>query len=198
MVEELGALSHEELFDRQIETWRRRGCPEDKLMTLKTKRHRVLRRASSLLSSPRRLPFLPVFSRKVVKVYEQMQWVRLGDRIGHNRLDLSLAGDRVESPEKVYYIFDVDLGLAEPTISSVVEQEIKKSGRLGLTIVEMISVAIQTDVWVNGILVAIGSRYQTLSFPCLKLSDGWPTLTWLSSFKKDLPYHIASASRVKC
>jgi len=167
----------EKLFDSQIKKMIDRGCPLEIVNMLREQRDRVLQKVSEITIGKKHIPFLPVIPRTFLSIYTQMQMVRNGDKIGYTYLKPSEITDVVETPADPYYIFDVEDGEAMLGKSPQnAEKTIKQQNRRGLTEVEVIALAIHTDV--RHCVDALGSRCGSGGVPFLWLDGDLPELDW--------------------
>ena len=171
----------EKLFDSQIKKMIDRGCPLEIVNMLREQRDRVLQKVSEITIGKKHIPFLPVIPRTFLSIYTQMQMVRNGDKIGYTYLKPSEITDVVETPADPYYIFDVEDGEAMLGKSPQnAEKTIKQQNRRGLTEVEVIALAIHTDVLSRHHVDALGSRCGSAGVPTLWLHDAEPRLDWVN------------------
>jgi len=171
----------EKLFDTQIQTLKDRGCPPVIIDMLREQRDQVLQKASEITIDQKHIPFLPVIPRIYLSIYSQMQMVRNNDKVGYTYLKPSEITDVVETPQDPYYIFDVEDGEAMlGKAPKDAEKAIKQQSWRGLTEVEVIALAIHTDVLSRHYVDAVGSRYRSDRVPDLWLYDGEPGLDWFS------------------
>jgi len=169
----------EKLFDTQIKILKDRGCPAVIIDMLQEQRDDVLQKASEIPIGKKHIAFLPVIPRTFLSIYTQMQMVRNGDKIGYTYLKPSEITDVVETPADPYYIFDVEDGEAMLGKSPQnAEKTIKQQNRRGLTTVEVIALAIHTDV--RHCVDALGSRCGSAGVPTLWLHDAEPRLDWVN------------------
>ena len=169
----------EKLFDTQIQTLKDRGCPAVIIDMLQEQRDDVLQKASEIPIGKKHIAFLPVIPRTFLSIYTQMQMVRNGDKIGYTYLKPSEITDVVETPADPYYIFDVEDGEAMLGKSPQnAEKTIKQQNWRGLTEVEVIALAIHTDV--RHCVDALGSRCGSAGVPTLWLHDAEPRLDWVN------------------
>jgi len=170
----------EKLFDTQIKILKDRGCPAAVIIDmLQEQRDDVLQKASEIPIGKKHIAFLPVIPRTFLSIYTQMQMVRNGDKIGYTCLKPSEITDVVETPADPYYIFDVEDGEAMLGKSPQnAEKTIKQQNWRGLTEVEVIALAIHTDV--RHCVDALGSRCGSAGVPTLWLHDAEPRLDWVN------------------
>ena len=170
----------EKLFDTQIKILKDRGCPAAVIIDmLQEQRDDVLQKASEIPIGKKHIAFLPVIPRTFLSIYTQMQMVRNGDKIGYTYLKPSEITDVVETPADPYYIFDVEDGEAMLGKSPQnAEKTIKQQNWRGLTEVEVIALAIHTDVLSRHHVDALGSRYGSDGVPSLWLDGDGPRLGW--------------------
>jgi hypothetical protein len=174
----------EKLFDKQIQTLKDRGCPPVILEMLTEQRSQVIEKASKMAFEKGRIPFLAVIPRIYLTIYSQMAMVRNKDKVGYTYLDAKEITDVVKTPDKPYYIFDVEDGEAMlGKAPQDAEKLINKQGRRCVTEVEVIALGIQTDVLSRHFVDATGSRYGSSDgMPGLWLLEGEPELGWYYLF----------------
>jgi len=139
--------SIEILFDSQITTLRDRGTPEQIVESLAKQRDQVISKASEMTFRDGHIPILPVIPLTCQSPDDLMSAVRHNGTVGYTRLNPTDIIDKVETPDKPYYIYDVEDGEStrgkDPEdIEDIFESEL----RLPLTVVEAIALAKHTDV----------------------------------------------------
>lgn len=158
------------LFDQQIATLSRRGCPRRVIEKLLFEKNNVVIASGS---SESYIPFIPVIPQRYLTVYSQMDMLRNDGARGQTRLNLSDFEDLGITPEEPYYIYGVDKGDTNTilrTDSSIneIEREIERSiinqGRCPLTIVEAISVALHTDILQYFLVRPLASKFGTFLY----------------------------------
>ncbi|MDA2936357.1 DUF5701 family protein [Patescibacteria group bacterium AH-259-L05] len=168
-----------DLFKAQLQTLKDRGCPEAIVSMFENQKSDVLAKAIEMTFGEENTPFLPVIPRTYASIYYQMPMVKNGSKTGYTYLDPAEITDVVETPNKPYYIFDVEDGEAmRRTSPKDAEKRIKKQNRRCLTEVEVIALGVHTDVLSRHYVDAAGSRYESDDVPGLYLSDGQPRLSY--------------------
>lgn len=148
------------LFNSQIATLKDRGVPRQIIEALQDQKDTVVGKASKITIGEGNIPFLPVIKPAYLGYYGLMSLVRNGDKQGYCYLDPTAITDEVQTPDQVYYIYDVEDG--ESTRGKNPERAIdifKKQSRLALTATEAINLCILTDVLSRHYVWAAGSRY---------------------------------------
>jgi hypothetical protein len=172
----------EKLFDSQIQTLKDRGCPEEIIELLTERRGSVLSRASKMTFEDGHIPIIPVIPRTYRSPYDLMAMVRNGNKQGYTYLNPTAITDKVETPDKPYYIFDVEDGKALLGKSPKEAEEIlKKQSRSPLTVAEVMALTTHTDVLKEHCVWATGSRYggSDRGVPAVYLGVGaQPKLDW--------------------
>ena len=171
----------EKLFDGQIQTLKDRECPEQIVEMLQNQRSSVLQKASEISFAEGNIPFLPVIKPAYLGYYGLMSMVRNGDKQGYCYLNPTAITDEIQTPDELYYIYDVEDG--EATRGKRPEKAIdifKKQSRLALTAAEAVNLCIITDVLSRHYVWAPGSRYgRSDRVPDVYLvSGGRPKLNW--------------------
>jgi len=179
------------LFDTQIETLQQRGCLEPVVDGLERQRSKVVSKMLGIwqtkypeetlesLASEGIYLGLPVIPQIYRSIYDQMTMVRNGKKGGCTYLEPVEITDVVDTPQKPYYIFDVEDGEAmRDKVLQDAEKAIKKQGRRGLVVVEMIALGIHTNVLSRHYVDAVGSRYRSDRVLFLLLNNGRPELSY--------------------
>ncbi len=170
----------DDLFDRQIQTLRDRGCPSQVLAMLISQKPQVLAKASTMTFKEGRIPFLSIIPFSALNLSTQMSMVRNGNQSGISCLDTNEIKDIVSTPVQPYFIFDVEDGEGMLGRSVLKATElIKSQNRSPLTAAEVISLGIQAKALSKRYVDAAGSRYRNddrAPFLCLDVSR--PGLGW--------------------
>jgi len=167
-------------FNNQIQTLKDRGCLETILNMLQEQRGSVVEKAQKMAFKEGRVPFLPVIPRIYLSIYTQMAMVKYGSNSGYTYLDVAQLSDVADTPNKPYFIFDVEdgtemLAKSPRDAKKLIEAQ---DNRRYLIDVEVISLGIHTDVLSRHCVDASGSRYRSDCVPGLYLSDDKPRLGW--------------------
>lgn len=167
----------EQLFDSQIATLKNRGVPQQVLEALQNKKSAVVDRASSMTIGTGNIPFIPVIKPSYLGYYGLMSLVRNGAKEGYTYINPSLITDKVETPNGLYYIYDVEDGEAMRGKSpEAAEKLFKENKRSPLTAAEAIALATHTNVLSRHFVDATGSRYDSDYVPFLWFVFGRPKL----------------------
>ena len=169
-----------DLFDRQIEILRDRGCPNQVLARLISQKSQVLAKASTIVFKDNRIPFLPIIPFSSLSLSTQMSMVKNGNKAGFTNLKANEIKDIVSTPNQPYYIFDVEDGtdMLGRSVRKATEL-IKNLDRSPLTAAEVISLSIQTDALSKRYVDAGGSRSESDDgAPHLALFVSQPKLNW--------------------
>lgn len=182
----------DKLFNSQIQTLKSRNTPRQIVAMLENQRGAVVARALDMYFKNGHIPFLPVIPKDILSINAQMRMVKNSQRTGRkiNHYDHPVVvTDMFETPERPYYIFDIEDGTATLNKSPLDAQNlINKQGRRGLTEVEVIGLAIHTDVLTRQTrhyLWAVGSRADEFAdgtqdgVPSLDITGGRPELCWI-------------------
>ncbi len=166
-----------DLFDEQMEKLRSLNCPWAILSSLQLQKERVLSSMTKVNVQEGNVAFLPVIPRSYLGVYGLVQLVVFAGSVGYTHIELAEISDVVRSPNRPYFIFNVEdgyvfLGKSSKEAGILIEE----SARSGLTIAEIISVAIHTDVLSRHNIDAVGSRCGTNCVPSLYLHENAPRL----------------------
>ena len=172
---------HEKLFDSQIVTLKSRGVPEQIIEALQNQKGTVVEKASKMTIGEGNIPFLSVIKPAYLGYDGLMSMVRNGDKQGYCYLNPTLITDEIQTPDELYYIYDVEDG--EATRGKSPEKAIdifKKQSRLALTAAEAVNLCIITDVLSRHYVWASGSRYDgSNEVPSVSLARGdQPGLSW--------------------
>ena len=205
---EMGRIRREKLdklFDSQIQTLKSRNAPKQIMAVLESQRETVVARALGMYVKNGHIPFLPVIPKDILSTDTQMRMVKNGKKTGRkiNHYDHRVVTtDAFETPGRPYYIFDVEDGTATLGKSPVDAQKlIYKRERRGLTEVEIISLAVHTDVLTRHYLWAVDSRADEFAdetqdgVPSLDIADGRAELCWIEFISTALYRGSPSSSR---
>ena len=145
----------EALFGAQIQTLKDRRCPERITELFMQAQARVVAKALKMRFKNDRIPFLPVIPCNYITVFSQMGMVLNENVAGYSsiyRNDTTPANpfsnkdiDLVKIPEEPYYIFNIEDGTKCPNEDEI-ERQINKCDRVCLTGIEIIALAVHSDV----------------------------------------------------
>ena len=182
----------DKLFDSQIQTLKSRNVPKQIAAMLENQRETIIARALDIHFKNGHIPFLPIIPKASISIDTQMRMVRNGKKTGRKVSHsgaLIMVTDMFKTPERPYYIFDIEDGTATLGKNPLDAQNlINEQGRRGLTEVEVIGVAIHTDVLTRQTrhyLWAVGSRADEFAdgiqdgVPSLDIVSGKPELCWI-------------------
>ncbi len=176
-VKETRRNNFEELFDSQIATLNSRGVPQETLRRLHDQKKVVIDKASKMTIGNGNIPFIPVVKPSYLGYYGLMSLVHNGANKGYAYIDPDAITDKEKTPNKLYYIYDVEDGEAMRGKSSkTTEKLLKAQNRYPLTVAEAIALATHTDVLSRHSMDIPGSRYDSDYVPFLWLYDGQPRL----------------------
>ena len=149
----------EKLFDAHIATLKDRGVPEQIIETLSSQKNVVVQKASGMTIGEGNVSFLPVIKPACLSYYGLMAMVRNGSKEGYTHMKLGAVTDQFETPDDLYYIYDVEDGNATRDKSPQDAEKIfKRQKRSPLTVAEVVSLCILTDVLSKHYVWALGSR----------------------------------------
>ena len=170
----------EKLFDAQIASLKARGVPEQIVEALQSQKNTVVQKASSMTIGEGNIPFLPVIKPAYLGYYGLMAMVRNGSKEGYTYLKPAAVTDQFETPDDLYYIYDVEDGNATRGKSPQdAEKILKQQKRSPLTAAEVVNLYILTDVLSKRYVWATGSRYESAGrVPIVFLDGGEPLLGW--------------------
>ena len=169
----------EKLFDNQIATLKDRGVPQQILGMLQDQKNTVVTKASNMTIGAGNTPFIPVIKPSYLGYYGLMSLVRNGAKEGYSYLNPALITDKMETPNGLYYIYDVEDGEAMRGKSpEAAEKLLKEQRRSPLTAAEVLALATHTDVLSRHFVDATGSRYGSGDVPFLWLDGGLPGLDY--------------------
>jgi len=171
----------EKLFDTQIVILKDRDVPEQIIELLQSQKNAVVEKASKMTIGDSNIAFLPVIKPVYLGYYGLMSLVRHESKKGFVYLNPAAITDQVETPDVLYYIFDVEDGHA--TLGKnpeAAEEIIKQQKRSPLTAAEVINLCVVTDVLSRHHVLATGSRWVSADrAPYVYLeSCGRPRLNW--------------------
>lgn len=172
--------NQEQLFESQLSVLKKCRLADIAEIFSRNKKL-ILAHASSLIMTEGYLPFLPVVSLDQLNYYELMELIQYKDRSGRVCCEADRITDLEKVPVGLYYIFDVEEGAEwQSRAPEVARTLICQNGRLPTTAVEIINLALQTDVLARRSLDATGSRYGSDRTPMVWLnvviseaSRGW-------------------------
>jgi len=149
----------EKLFDAQIATLKNRGVPEQIVEILQSQKDQVVKKASEMTIGDGNIPFLPVIKPAYLGYYGLMSMARNGLKEGYTYLNPVEVTDQVETPDGLYYIYDVEDGSSMRGKSPEAAEKIfKQQKRSGLTAAEVVNLCVVTDVLSRHYVWATGSR----------------------------------------
>ena len=150
----------EKLFDSYIQILDERKSSEQIIKMVQDQKGTVVEKASKMTIGEENIPFLPVIKPLYLGYHGLMSMVQNDGKQGYCYLNPTLITDEFETPDELYYIYDVEDGQALLSKSPKKAIEIiKKQSRLDLTAAEDISLCIFTDVLSGHNVWATGSRY---------------------------------------
>ncbi|MFH0819678.1 MAG: DUF5701 family protein [bacterium] len=170
----------EMLFYNQWLMLKKRGCPKQILEFFNNQKNEVVSVASRISFTKGNLPILLVLPRTSLTIHTQMTMVRNGKIKGYTMIDPVGVFEMIKTPSRPYYLFDVENGRETLGQSpEKAEKIIKKQRRLCSTEVEIINLALQTNVLKRHYLDATGCRYIDESkVPYLGMIKDKPILHW--------------------
>lgn len=150
----------QKLFDAQIALLKDKGVSSQIVSMFEWQRDSVIKTASRMEIGKGNIPFLPIIPRILLSVKIQIAVITQNGEKGRSYLKPNLIKDMVATIDKPYYIFDVEDGeVTRDKSPAGAETLIKNVGRHALTIVEVISLALHTDVLLRHAMNITGSRY---------------------------------------
>lgn len=172
--------SQEQLFESQLVELKKCGLADIADIFGRNKKP-ILSHASSLIITEGHLPFLPVVSLDQLNYDELMALVQYKDRPGRVCCEVDRITNLEKTPVGLYYIFDVEEGAEwQGRAPEVACTLIYQNGRFPVTAVEIINLALQTEVLARRSLDAAGSRFGSDRTPMVWLnvviseaSRGW-------------------------
>lgn len=170
----------ENLFNSQIATLKDRGVPKHIIETLQSQKNAVVQKASGMTIGEGNIPFLPVIKPAYLGYYGLMAMVRNGSKEGCTFLNPAAITDQFETPDDIYYIYDVEDGNTTRGKNPQDAENIsKRQSRSPLTAAEVINLCILTDVLFKHSVWATGSIYKSadmVPYVCLTIVGAWPLL----------------------
>ena len=153
----------ERMFRQQIKSLEERNLPEA-IKEMLEKRHDDVIKIAERIHFFRRgsIFFLPIIPRIYLSVYSQIQLVRNNGKAGYTHIDVENIVDLAQTPDRPYYIFDVDIGRHmrgkfPGEVSKLIERQ--ETIRRCLTDVEAISLCIHTNILQRYTVDATGSMF---------------------------------------
>jgi len=160
-----------ELFYKQLETLKSRGCPEKITDILLDREDEVMHYCPKITIRPNRIPFLPVITPAHCSLEALMAMVRNGKNGG--KIEPRVIPNKYPVIDAVgsvpfrrvyfdpYYIIDVEDGTTTLGVDALkAGEKIVRNERSPLTVNEVISLCIYTDVLTKHRLWAVGSRWE--------------------------------------
>ena len=164
----------EQLLDRQYKRLEDLDFPKPIIESLKSQREGLISKVINMRFAKDNIPVLPVIPRVyILDIEAQIQKLLYKEVPGHSYLYEPRIRDLVETPEKPYYLIDVNDGTSllgkSPFMAEKILQEHR---RRGLTVAETIALCVHTDVLSRHCVDAAGSRYGQLDdlVPCMNLN----------------------------
>lgn len=149
----------EKLFDAQIATLENRRTPEQIVEILQGKKETVVQKAIGMTIGEGNIPFLPVIKPVHLGYYGLMDMVRNGGKAGFIYLNPTQIFDVVDTPQGLYYSYDVEDGSNTCNESPESAEEIfKQQKRFRFMVAEIAALTIHTDVLLRHNVWATGSR----------------------------------------
>ena len=147
--------SLEALFGVQIQTLKDRRCPKRITEILMQTQPRVVAKALKMRFKNDRIPFLPVIPCNYITVFSQMEMVLNENMAGYSSIYRSNTTPanpfsiNLKIPEEPYYIFNIEDGTGTKSKcpnEDEIERQINKCDRVCLTGIEIIALAVHSDV----------------------------------------------------
>lgn len=174
----------EALFYSQIKRLKTRGCPERITELFEKAQIRVVTKALKMRFKKNRIPFLPVIPCNYITVFSQMRMVLNENVAGCNSIyrdNITPANpfsELVKIPGGPYYIFNIDGGTSTKNQDKdEIQKQINKHGRVCLSGIEIIALAVHNGVPKCGML-GMNSYCNEwgVAVPLLLVSSTKPTL----------------------
>ncbi len=170
---------YEVLFKKQLQKLIDAGYAQNIIDMLQEQMNTVLDTAVSMNVSDNHIPFIPVVPRSYWGLNALMNTIEYKGIKGYSVLPPHEVTDEIQTPEKPYYIYDVEDGKEYLGISPKdSEKKIAKDSRSPLTVQEGIALALHVPVLQGHFLDCTGSRYRG-NVPGVGLfGGGVPGLGW--------------------
>ncbi|HBP01228.1 MAG: hypothetical protein UY41_C0050G0003 [Candidatus Moranbacteria bacterium GW2011_GWE1_49_15] len=150
----------ENLFESQIKTLERLGCPKEIVDNFQRKKDKVLNEAFEMSIDEGHIPFLPVIPKSYMGLYALMPMVRKGEYAGFMTYNPNRLINTVKVSEDPYFALDVENGNALLNIPvKDARKKIKSQKRFPLTAEEVVSLGIFTEILSSHNVQALGSCY---------------------------------------
>ena len=171
----------EACFDRMIQTVASRNFDKEIVEQLASQRAAVLDHVSRVTTKPGNIPCMPVIPNPYAGCRKLLSAIMFGPQCGFVSSELSLVAitDKIASPQKPYWIYDVNRGEStRDTNPQSALALISANRRSPLTATEMLNFCFLTSVLLRHGVVAGGSRWETNDLvPAIYLVNTQPTLT---------------------
>ncbi len=184
-----------QLFDNQIETLKKRGCPQIILKILCDQRKIVISKAAKMEIPEDNIPFIPVIPQVYMGIYALMPMIRNKQNLGYTFFNPNLIVNNIATPLHPYFIYDIEDGRNTLGKSPQKAKEvIKEQERCSLTVDEVIALCVHTNVLSRHYVHCLDSIYSDSpnNIIAIKLFEGKPMLTTTSLNEPDDKYGSAS------
>ncbi len=151
------------LFNSQMETFISCGCPLDIQEAFRDKRDKALGIAAKMDILKGHIPFVPVIPYSFMDIPKLMAMVKDDGKVGYTYLDPEKIFDRLETPENLYFIYDVEDG--KDMLGKSPEQAqklVKKQNRFCLTVAEVVALCVHTNLSSGYYMYCLGSYHNSL------------------------------------
>jgi hypothetical protein len=159
-------------FKRQVENFRQAGFQEGILSVLKKSEQSITSNSrihATFENSDKIISFMLVVPRTYKTVYDQISSFGFLPK----NFDLLEISDTDICPAKPYCLYNINVEEAEKNkMLDDLEKKIKITDSLGLTDVEIISLALHFPELRKNIICSAGSKYLKKFFPCLENNKG--------------------------
>lgn len=137
----------EQLFARQMQTLEQLAFPDTALTRLHEQRTAVLDTSERVGCTFGNTPFVLVVPPPFVSIFTHASCLRIGSAAGYSYLNPYTLYDVHEKPTWPYAIYDVAPGFAfRNTAPAAAETALSGSGRRGLSLTELLSLALHRDL----------------------------------------------------
>lgn len=149
------------------------------VVELEWKRPRAIKKAAGIRIKKGHLAILPVIGKRALDVSLQTEMARYGEQVCHTSVRSSEINDVINIlADGCYWLVDIEDGReCFGESPGEVETFFVKRRRSGLTVTEVISLCVQTDVLSDHSVGATGSRCRWCDYvPCLTFDKIWLAL----------------------
>ena len=162
----------DERFEEFLQRLQERGCQPTLLNTFVFQRMRVLKRASDMEFQGEDFPFIPVIPLMFQNISQLMGMVDFDKRRGVVLDHYPTYTDEVSSTKFPYFMLGVEPGLTTEGMSAdSAREDFQQNRRTSLSVAEIVSLAICTNVLSVFSVGALGSKNSGSKTPCISVNS---------------------------